>query len=178
MEREFVGVSESDTVGAAAALMLDEEVECVAVVRGGRPVGSMTARDALGVVVGGADPDEVLVGDVMDDPAPQVEAGETVEEARDRLMAESAPRLFVVDDGELVGLVSERDLLSATETAEVTLANGGVGGVGAEVEEERAENRTTTEEYSNQSICEVCGTLSRTLSNVNGQLVCSDCRDI
>jgi formylmethanofuran dehydrogenase subunit E len=33
-------------------------------------------------------------------------------------------------------------------------------------------------EYSDQSICEVCGTLARELANVNGQLVCQDCREM
>ncbi|MFC7046249.1 hypothetical protein ACFQH6_13255 [Halobacteriaceae archaeon GCM10025711] len=33
-------------------------------------------------------------------------------------------------------------------------------------------------EYSNQSICEICGSLTRELSNFNGQLICSDCLEV
>ncbi|WP_195155705.1 CBS domain-containing protein, partial [Halorubrum sp. AJ67] len=46
MHREFLGVSESDSLSDAAALLVEEETNCVVVVRGGDPVGRLESRDA------------------------------------------------------------------------------------------------------------------------------------
>ena len=54
MNREYLGVSESDTVGETASMMLDDGAEVVVVVRGSEPVGIMTERDALAAVVEGS----------------------------------------------------------------------------------------------------------------------------
>lgn len=184
MGREFVGVSESDTVADAAALLVDEGADFAVVVRGGRPVGRLTARDALSAFVGdgaatatdGDGEGGPTVGDVMADPAPTVDLRDGLGVAADRLLSESTSHLLVVDDDDLVGVLTERDVVAATAsrgpdpTADVeTLeTNGGYD------QTELSPN----EDYSNQSICEVCGSLSRNLSNRNGQLVCSDCIDV
>ncbi|GAA0717722.1 hypothetical protein GCM10009060_06850 [Halorubrum trapanicum] len=47
MHREFLGASESDSLSDAAALLVEEETNCLVVVRGGEPVGRLESRDAL-----------------------------------------------------------------------------------------------------------------------------------
>lgn len=175
MGHDYVGVSESDTVADAAELLVAEEVDFVVVVRGSEPVGQLTARDALAAVVGG-DAD-ALVETAMDRTVPTVDVRADLSEAVDRLLSESATHLVVIDGGGVAGVITERDVVAATasrgierENAPETLETNG----GYDVEEES----TVDDEYSNQSICEVCGALSRELSNRNGQLVCADCREV
>ncbi len=177
MGQEFVGVSESDTVLAAVELMLSEEVDSVVVLRGREPVGTMTARDALALLVGDDDPSETPVSAVMTEPMPTIEAGASLTVAADTLISEAAEWALVVDDGGLSGVLTERDLMTAStltpgeDVDETPVTNGG--------EQLFVDGRTEYEsEYSNQSICEVCGKLAGELSNVNGQLVCADCRDV
>ncbi|WP_164974654.1 CBS domain-containing protein [Halegenticoccus tardaugens] len=182
MVREFVGVSESDAIGAAAELMLEEGVGSVVVLRGRTPVGAMSARDALAAFVdreAGSDPSETPVAEIMSPPAPTVDASDGLAEAEARLVSEAASRLLVVDDDELVGVVEGRDVMAAgrsrvqdvDEASSTTFADDRAD---ATEEGYAAENG----EYTTQSICEVCGTFANGLTNSNGQLVCADCLEI
>lgn len=174
---EYVGVSEIDTVQAASELMLEEAVDSVVVLRGREPVGMLHSRDALSALVSGVKAAETPVSEVMSEPAPRVRTLADVDEAADIMFSESASALLVFNDREFVGILTEREVLAATSSRAIDdgferdaddtelIADGSAG----EIE---------TGEFSTQSICEVCGSLVRGLSNLNGQLVCADCRDI
>lgn len=181
MQREFVGVSEADTLRDTAGLMLEEGVEAVAVLRGSDPEGLLTQQDILEVAVEGAALSDTVAADAMRTEVPIVEPDTPLTAAADRMSGQQARHLLVMGDRELLGLVSEHDVVTATtldpggesETREV--ATEAARAEAAVVGESEA---TATEEYSTQGICEVCGTLTRNLSSFNGQLVCSDCRDV
>lgn len=195
MDREFVGVSESDEVGETAELMLEEGVDTVVVVRGSEPVGVMTERDALAALVRGDD--DAPVTEAMTDVVPTVDPDETIAAAADEMSSQATKRLVVTNGEEPVGVISEHDLISTSPFAPQT----GVGqepgtpvverpddreqaGVtrdrtDAAVADDRAEAGAAADRtYEDQSICEGCGALARDLASFNGQLLCSDCRDI
>jgi CBS domain-containing protein len=121
MHREFLGVSESDSLPEAAALLVDEETNCLVVVRGGEPVGRLESRDALDALLsatgGGSDDDpdpaDLTVGDVMGPPLPAVAPDDSLAAVEERLVAEGADRVVAVDDGEAVGVVTDGDALAA-----------------------------------------------------------------
>lgn len=177
MGREYVGVSESDTVQAAAELMLTEGADSVVVVRGREPVGMLTCRDAMATLLSGGDASDTTVAAVMSDVAPSVEAAEDVDAATDIMFSESANHLLVFDEGEFVGLLSEREVMAATSSRAID--NGATADVtDAELMTDGSDLDTEASEFSSQSICEVCGALVHDLGNVNGQLVCVDCREV
>jgi CBS domain-containing protein len=176
MDREFVGVSESDDVRSVAELLLAEDAECAVVLRGQEPVGLLTERDVLSVVSEGRDPETVSVGDVVLGPIPTVAPDSGVDAAVDTMTAQGRRRLLVTDEG-VVGLLTEHDLLSATtierydEPADLDPSlNGDALG------DDRAV--TTDRAVSDQSICQECGALSRDLLERDGRLLCPDCRDV
>jgi CBS domain-containing protein len=175
--REYVGVSESDTVEAAAELMLQEDTDTVVVLRGRDPVGMLTCRNALSTLLDGGDAAGRPVSEVMSDPAPRVSTVADVDEAADIMFSEPTSQLLVFDDGEFVGLLTEREVMAATSSRSVERGfeseteNRELVADGSEFEAEASE-------YSTQSICEVCGSLVRGLSNMNGQLICADCREV
>jgi predicted transcriptional regulator len=123
MHREFLGVSESDSLPGAAALLVDEETNCLVVVRGGEPVGRLESRDALDALLsatGVADESEtttdsadLTVGDVMGPPLPAVSPDDSLAAVEERLVSEGADRVVAVDDGEAVGVVTDGDALAA-----------------------------------------------------------------
>lgn len=170
MEREYVGVSESDQVIDTVALLLEEDEESAVVLRGSEPVGLFSERDVLELLRDGRDPDRTSVGEAMT-PAPDtVSPDYPVSEAADVMSAGDARRLLVVDGGEVLGVLSEHDLLEVVTIEQVaTSADPTETAVAVEGEEQ---------EYSAQSICEACGALTRDLADVNGQLLCANCRDI
>jgi CBS domain-containing protein len=99
-----------------------------------------------------------------------------VDAAVDEMTTHGSRRLLVAE-GEVLGLVTEHDLLSATtieryeEPLDVeTAMNGDVVG------DDRAV--TTDRAISDQSICQECGSLSRDLLEDDGMMLCPDCRDV
>lgn len=174
---EYVGVSEADTVEAAAELMLTEGVDSVVVLRGRDPVGMLTSRDALGALLSGADGGETTVDAVMSDLAPRVDAADDVDVAADIMFSESADQLLVFDEGEFVGLLTGREVMVATSSR--GLDNGPAADVDeGELLTDGSDFEAESDGFSTQSICEVCGALVHDLGNVNGQLVCVDCREV
>lgn len=182
MDREYVGVSESDDLRETAELMLSEGVDSVVVLRGSEPVGVVTERDALETFVmhNGESPD---VADAMTEAVPTVTPEVTIAEAADEMSAMSIQRVIVSDGDEPLGVLSEHDLMTAspfaptangpeTDTREQPVAGVSAGRAGTD-EEAGTEGR-----FADQSLCEACGSLSRDLSPFNGQLLCPDCRDI
>jgi signal-transduction protein with cAMP-binding, CBS, and nucleotidyltransferase domain len=176
MNREFVGVSESDTLEDAAELMQTEPAEAVVVLRGTKPIGSLSTATALGALLDG-EPRDQSVGEVMEPPVPTIEPEAVLSEAIQQFVGRGATHLLVVDD-QIVGLLTERDVLAASETVDATAA------AGRPTEAERTEPIESTDsaepggdpEQSIQGICEGCGSLTPELSTVNGQLVCPACR--
>ena len=134
MHREFLGVSESDSLSEAAALLVEEETNCVVVVRGSDPVGRLESRDALDALLAAngsaseADATELAVADAMGPPLPAVSPNDSLTAVEERLVAEGADRVVAVDDGEAVGVVTDGDVLAAGAPR----AGTGAGGFGDE----------------------------------------------
>lgn len=204
MTREYVGVSESDPVEDVVDLMREEAAEQVVVLRGSEPVGMLTPADVLDLVGDDVDAGGTAVGDAMSGIVPAVDPDRPVVAAAGEMADDGVRSLLVTDGEEVVGVVSERDVVRATATLadRATLStppgagapedapatgttNGGAEAVeygteSAEYGTETAEYGTETadDEYSTQSVCEVCGSLTPGLQSHNGQLVCGDCREM
>ena len=179
MAREYVGVSEADGVLETVELLLEEDTSCAVVLRGSDAVGLLTQRDVLRLLVEGGDPMRATVEEAMTDNPDVVGPDHTIAEAADTLSAADTHRLLVLDGDEVVGVLTERDLLAA---ATIEPEASGFEEAPPAMEVEAAEVTATTAEagggYSSQSICEGCGALTRELVDVNGQHLCADCRDI
>ncbi|MFB6135081.1 MAG: CBS domain-containing protein [Halanaeroarchaeum sp.] len=174
MTREFVGVSESDAVIGAVRLMREEGVRNAIVLRGQEPVGTIGAGDVLDLLVAGRDVDATQVRDVMDEDVTTLDPEDPIGDAASALATGDGDQILVGDQQELLGVIRPEDIAQfawdRTETGEQAV------GVGGETQTRSTEQ--PSEGYSNQSICEACGTLSRDLVNVNGQLLCPDCRSV
>lgn len=187
MDREYVGVNESDGLVETVELLLEEDKETAVVLHGSEHVGVLTERDVLSLLVEGPDPATASVGDAMTEHVPTVPPEETVASAADRLSTEPAKRLVVTNGAEPLGVVTEEDLLAGRsyapqhrdETAEMAdVAAGGAASAATAAEATISGTETTTEGFEDQGICEVCGSLTRDLSSFNGQLLCTECRDM
>lgn len=192
MTRDYLGVSESDPVDEAVALMREEEVSGVVVQRGSEPVGMLTAADALGLLTADGRAADTTVGEVMSATVPSVDPAAPVIRAAGEMADGGIGSLLVTDGDAIVGVVSERDVVQAMATladhaavAEPTDPAATIGAAAVESSESGGEQhedeyaRTTTEsDESIQSVCEICGALTPDLHNFNGKLICGDCREI
>lgn len=176
MRRTFVGVSEGDSVAGAAELMHEEGVDGAVVVRGSDPIGILTASDVMAIVAADGEPTETAVDTAMRQPAVTVAPDDDIGEAIGAIADHDIGWLAVVSEGDLVGTVTEHDIvtapssLSPIDTPEPTGADTPVP------ERTRRDTGPESATYTTQGVCEVCGSLSRSLDPHNGQLVCEDCR--
>jgi CBS domain-containing protein len=106
------------TVAEAAEALITDGVGSLAVVEGRSLVGIITERDVVRAVSEGADPEEETVADWMSDApdtfGPEVE----VREAAAWLLEMGYRHMPVMQEGELLGIVSIRDILWAIISAE------------------------------------------------------------
>lgn len=174
MAREFVGVSESDPVAGAAELLSAEGADAAVVLRGSEPVGVFAARDVIEVVAAGDDPGETPVSTAMSPPV-ALPAGASLADAIEAMADRDVTHVVVTDAEDVAGTVEARDVVAAAaalrgEREPVASPTAGGG-------DDRVDAADATDGFATQSICEVCGSLAHDLTNVNGQLVCSDCRE-
>jgi CBS domain-containing protein len=104
------------TVRQAARVMAERHIGAVLVTANGRLDGIFTERDLLNRVVAlGKDPDKVTIGEVMTRNPDTVGPDATALDTLIRMQTKGYRHLPVVDDGELVGIVSVRDLFNAVK---------------------------------------------------------------
>ena len=114
-----VGADES--VGDAISLLAEEHISGVPVLdRHGDLVGVLSNSDILEAIAEHNDPEareqifeSTPVQDLMTTNPQTVSAGATIREAAQRMLYLEVHRLFVVDDGKLLGVVSTTDLVRA-----------------------------------------------------------------
>ncbi|WP_435349558.1 CBS domain-containing protein [Haloarchaeobius sp. HRN-SO-5] len=181
--REFVGVSEADSVRSTVELMHEEDVGSVLVMRGSSPVGIMTERDVLEMVATDRDPESTTVDEVMSNPVVSVDADRSLADAADVMSREEIRNLLVTEDadGTIVGVLTERDVIDAAGTLQASRSlpdDANPAGVASTSSSVDSEATASTDGYGTQGVCELCGALSESLYDANGQLVCSNCRQV
>jgi CBS domain-containing protein len=111
MSSPVVHVAPHATVAQALRAMIDRNIGAVVVVDGASAVGVFTERDLTKGLLDDKDLLDREVGEVMSTPVTTVSPADEVVFIF-RLMTEKGiRRLPVIDDGRLVGIVTERDLL-------------------------------------------------------------------
>ena len=101
------------TLGDAAEALIDDGVGGLAVVDGRSLAGIITERDLVRALAEGADPEEATVGDWMSDAPDTFSPDVEVSEAAAWLLEVGYRHMPVMSDGELLGIVSIRDILWA-----------------------------------------------------------------
>jgi signal-transduction protein with cAMP-binding, CBS, and nucleotidyltransferase domain len=105
----------------------------------------------------------------MTSPLVTIDPDETLSEAARRMSQLNVRRLGVMYKGDLAGIISSKDILAVTpELLEIIQ------------EKARIERGTTVEEGSESTpsagYCERCGSWCDDLTEVEGNLLCEDCR--
>ena len=112
MKRDVVSVPYGVPVVRAAQMMRQRKIGSVFVRLEGRVVGIVTEPDIVRGVVGAErNPAVVTVEDVMSFPIIEIEERSPLTEAADLMERHATRHLAVTKSGELVGVVSVRDLL-------------------------------------------------------------------
>ena len=118
---EIISIEGKATVSEAAQKMLDHKIGCIIITEDGHPVGIVTKTDLLGrVIVANKDPNNTEIGSIMSKPLITIPKEKPILDAIREMRSKNVSRLVVTDNGNLVGLVSETDLIKAVQYASLT----------------------------------------------------------
>jgi CBS domain-containing protein len=111
-------VPSTSTVRDAARTMSDRNIGAIAVLDSGKLVGIFSERDVLTrIVAEGRDPDETRVDSVMTKDIIVAAPADDINEALQKMHECNCRHLPVVQGGNLVGMISIRDLLRVDDDA-------------------------------------------------------------
>ncbi len=113
MTRPIITEDENTTVDKIAEDMEELGIGSVVITANGKPVGIITERDiALKVLLKDKRASEVRAREIMSSPLITIDADATEDDACKLASRKRIKRLPVVEDGEVIGIVSIRDLLT------------------------------------------------------------------
>ena len=109
-------LAENMSVRDASKYMAERHIGAILLGEGNSLVGIFTERDVLTrVVAKGLDPDATTVGQVMTKDPDTVEPNEEALTALDRMREKGYRHLPIAEGGQVVGIVSIRDLYAAVK---------------------------------------------------------------
>jgi CBS domain-containing protein len=167
MSSPVVTIDETSTSNQAAASMAQSDVGCVIVINSsGKSIGILTERDlVIRVIANNLKPDTVKVKEIMTTPLVTIEPEATVTDAARRMNRLDIRRLGVMYKGNLVGIISSKDLLGVMpELIEIMQEKSRI----EEGEEE-------LEEAPLSGYCENCNEYSENLREYEGRNICDEC---
>ena len=113
MVSSVVTIEPGTSVVDAAKRMIEQEKGPLPIVEGERPVGIVTDRDIIAhVVAEGRDPTKMTVEDIASQELVTIGPEQDINEARRLMDQHELDRILVVEDGRLVGIISEADIRS------------------------------------------------------------------
>src|SRR5665647_3750952 len=170
MSSPVVTSNEDETSNNIAATMDKDDLGCVIVTnKTGKSIGIITERDlVIRVIARNLKPDTIKAKEIMTTPLVTIEPDATISDAARRMNRLDIRRLGVFYKGNLVGIISSKDLLGVMpELIEIIQ------------ERSRIEGSANTEEIEEAPLsgnCDKCGGYSENLKDRDGQNICDECR--
>jgi CBS domain-containing protein len=157
------------TVLDAAKLMKKRKIGNVLVVQKKLLIGILTESDIIKKVVAEAkNPKDVKIKDVMTTPVIIIDSFVSLEEAMKTMGKCNVRRLPVVENNELIGIITQKDISRISPVLH-------------DISREWHDITVRDESYYKKQIfsgkCEDCGILSINLKNADGKLLCESCID-
>jgi signal-transduction protein with cAMP-binding, CBS, and nucleotidyltransferase domain len=167
MSSPVVSVDENEDIVQVANKMREQKVGAVIVVNiNGNPVGIVTERDIVTrVVADGVDPNSLVASKVMSSPLKMVEPELKLMDAMKMMDKENIRRLGVIYKEELVGVITNRNILRLVPTIVDIMKE----------QKEIIDNRISSK-ASSVGYCERCEIYSNNLQEINGEFLCGECR--
>jgi len=167
MRAKVITVEPNTTVREAAQLMRKKKVGSVIVVED-KPVGILTESDIIEKIVAeDKKASDVLVKEIMTSPIIVIDPYIDLEEAMKTMSTCNIRRLPVIENGRLIGIITQKDVLRFSPTL-------------LEISREWSKIESDVPYRKSQIFsgkCEDCGALSTNLREVDGRLLCEDCAE-
>lgn len=168
MSSPVVTTDEEVPSNTIAKLMNENKFGCVIVTnKDGKPLGIITERDlVVRVLAKNLQPATVKAKDIMTSPLATIDPEANISDAARRMSRLDIRRLGVLYKGDLIGLLSSKDILGVMpELIEIIQERTKIEG-----SEEASEIEEPLSGY-----CDRCASYSEALKDKNGQNLCEEC---
>lgn len=123
MSKDLASVETTDKVLTAIKIMTERDIGSVVVKEGENPVGILTERDILKKVC----PKHlctrgITAGEIMSKPLIHIEADAGLGQASSLMALKNVRRLLVVDKGNVIGIITQKDVLKGALETFMSLA--------------------------------------------------------
>ena len=172
MSSPAITVPEGTPINKTAQLMNKNRVGCIIVAgKDGKALGIITESDLVRrVLAKNLTANKLTAKEVMSAPLITVEPDDPITETARRMNKLRVRRMGVIYKGNLVGIISSKDILAVTPELLENMQ-----------EKARIERETEVEEESKESTpsagyCERCDSWSDNLQEVEGTYLCEECQ--
>jgi CBS domain-containing protein len=114
MIRDIISVDQAATIRQAIEKMVKKNIGSVVVTKGKKMVGILTERDVLKQLCFDAHCVDKSVTEIMSSPLVTIEGNASIGKAASMMAERGIRRLLVTVDGQIKGIITERDVMRAT----------------------------------------------------------------
>ena len=173
MTRNFTSVSPSDSLQKCAKKMVQERINSIVVIEGKHLLGILTARDILWALTKKSNLNlkKITSMEIAKRKIAVIKPSADISEALEKMRASNFRRLPVLSKGEIIGVVTLKDILAIEPALYAEVRN-----LIDEIKEEEIKIGKARSQWPLEGICENCGAFSELLK-VEDMLLCPDCRE-
>jgi signal-transduction protein with cAMP-binding, CBS, and nucleotidyltransferase domain len=201
MTRTVVTATPEMTAAQAGKKMVEKRVGSIIIVTDDKPVGIVTESDMVAkVIFKNVKPSSIKLEQLMSKPLITTKSSDDVHDAVLMMVQKKIRRLPVLDGDELVGIITDADVIQVSSEVNQILDN--LIEMNRESVLDRREVVITQgeceecEEYSDDlqqeggrlkcprcrgstssGVCEICGELSYVLEYADGSIICESCKE-
>lgn len=170
MSQCVIKLDVSSTVLEVSRAMIENGIGSIIITKDEEPVGIITERDIVAkVVTKDLVPGEVNSGEIMSSPIISADPSTSVIDAAGIMVKSNIRRLAVAKGGDIVGIITDRDILTISPVLNTILENL--------IEMNEETSIPTGVETTGRGICQRCGAYVDVLTEIDGLMLCEDCMD-
>ncbi|MGA3359974.1 MAG: CBS domain-containing protein [Halobacteriota archaeon] len=169
MTRTVVTATPDMSAAQAGKKMVENRVGSVIIVKEGRPVGIVTESDMVAkVIFKNVKPSSIKLEQLMSKPLITTKSSDDIHDAVLMMAQKKIRRLPVIDGDELVGIITDADVIQVSSEINQILDNL--------IEMNRESVLDRRDVIMTQGECEECEEFSEDLRQEGGRLKCPRCR--
>jgi len=170
MTTKVIALPMDKSVADVAVVMAHHDISAMLLTAEDTFVGILTDRDIMKKVIAqGLNPQTVRAGEVMSAPLISIREQASVQDAAEKMRENKIRRLVVTNQGNVVGIISESDIMRVEPELHFLIRERSRLGIGkGRPSEPRG--------VGLEGYCEECDNYSDDLKKGNGQWLCEECR--
>ena len=168
MTQNIISILPETSVVEATRIMSTRDISSILIKTGDDYIGIFTDRDVMRkVVASGLDPNDTVVRKIMSSPLITISEDAGIQEAAEKMRDRKIRRLVVINEGAVVGIISESDIARVEPELHLLIRE--------HTRLQLPPSSYTEDRKSFVGFCEECNNYS-SLENVDGRWLCQECR--